>query len=102
MFYYAINIVYPTMIAVFFTDATTDFRYAILLTLPQNLGLVFGTLLLTYFGSKIGHFRWTFIISVAVMVVFGALLALGTPDRLGMMIAFVFIAELAFGWAQYV
>src|ERR1700712_311922 len=60
MFYYAINIVYPTMIAVLFTDATTDFRYAILLTLPQNLGLLTGTLLLTYFGSKIGHFRWTF------------------------------------------
>jgi hypothetical protein len=38
MFYYAINVIYPTMISVFFTDATTDFRYGIVLTLPQNLG----------------------------------------------------------------
>ncbi|KAK7427168.1 hypothetical protein QQZ08_006281 [Neonectria magnoliae] len=35
------------------------------------------------------------------MVVFGALLALGTPDRFGMMIAFIFIAEVGFSWAQY-
>ena len=38
MFYYALNVIWPTMIAVFFTDATTDFRYGIVLTLPQNLG----------------------------------------------------------------
>jgi MFS family permease len=101
MFYYAINIIYPTQIAVFFTDATTDFRYAIALTLPQNLGLVFGALLLTLFGSKIGHWRWTLTGSVTVMVVFGALLALGNPQRKNMMMAFVFLAEMGFGWAQY-
>lgn len=38
MFYYATNVIYPTMISVFFTDATTDFRYGIMMTLPQNLG----------------------------------------------------------------
>ena len=35
------------------------------------------------------------------MVVFGALLALGKPDNKGMIMAFVFIAETGFGWAQY-
>jgi hypothetical protein len=54
------------------------------------------------------------------MVLFGALLGLGNPDRKGMvsrtrtrlfyfqvtdvvfqMIAFVFLAEVGFGWAQY-
>lgn len=35
------------------------------------------------------------------MVVFGALLALATPDRFGMVIAFIFLAEVGFGWAQY-
>lgn len=35
------------------------------------------------------------------MVVFGALVALGTPDRKAMMIAFVFLAEMGFGWGQY-
>jgi hypothetical protein len=89
------------MISVFFTTETTDFRYAIVLTLPQNLGLTFGAVLLTCFGSKIGHWKWTLTASVTIMVVFGALLALGNPDRKGMMIAFVFLAEAGFGWAQY-
>ncbi|KAG7133981.1 Trichothecene efflux pump TRI12 like protein [Verticillium longisporum] len=101
MFYYALNVIWPTMIAVFFTDETTDFRYAIVLTLPQNLGLTFGAVLLTLLGSKIGHWRWTLTGSVTVMVVFGALLALGTPDRKGLMIAMIFLSEVGFGWAQY-
>jgi hypothetical protein len=118
MFYYATNVIYPTMIAVLFTDATTDFRYGIVLTLPQNLGenlfsskllspclmlsgLCFGAALLTVFGSKIGYWKWTLTASVTVMVVFGALLALGNPERKGMMMAFVFLSMTGFGWAQY-
>ncbi|KXL47944.1 hypothetical protein M433DRAFT_76769 [Acidomyces richmondensis BFW] len=101
MFYYAINVIYPTQIAVFFTNAETSFRYATVLTLPQNLGLVFGAVLLTVLGHRIGHWKWTLTGSVTVMVVFGALLALGNPDRKGMMMAFVFLAETGFGWAQY-
>ncbi|KAK3698295.1 hypothetical protein LTR37_017003 [Vermiconidia calcicola] len=101
MFYYAINVIYPTQIATLFTTPGTSFRYAILLTLPQNLGLVFGAVLLTAFGSMIGHWKWTLTGSVSIMVVFGALLALGTPERKNMMMAFVFLAEIGFGWAQY-
>lgn len=58
-------------------------------------------MLLTVFGSKIGHWRWQLTSSVALTVLFGALLALGNPSRKGMMIAFVFLAETAYGWAQY-
>lgn len=101
MFYYAINVIYPTMIAVLFTDATTDFRYGVVLSLPSNIGLVFGAFLLTVFGSRIGHWRWTLTGSVTVMVVFGALLALVTPSRKGLAIAMVFIEQIGFGWAQY-
>jgi hypothetical protein len=36
-----------------------------------------------------------------MMVVFGALLALVTPERKGMGIAFVFLSMTGFGWAQY-
>jgi hypothetical protein len=43
----------------------------------------------------VGHYRRTLTASVSIMVVFGALLALGTPDRLGMMIAFVSLRKLA-------
>ncbi|ETS79900.1 hypothetical protein PFICI_07429 [Pestalotiopsis fici W106-1] len=101
MFYYSINIIYPTMIFVFFTDSTTGWRYAMVLTLPQNLGFLLGVLLLVTLGSKIGHYRWTYTAAVTLMVVFGTLLALGRPDRFGMMIAFVFLAEVGFGFAQY-
>ncbi|TKA23179.1 hypothetical protein B0A54_17867 [Friedmanniomyces endolithicus] len=101
MFYFAINVIYPTQIATLFTTPTTSFRYAIVLTLPQNLGLVTGAGLLSLFGTRIGHWKWTLTGSVAVMVVFGALLGLATPERKGMMIAFVFLAMTGFGWAQY-
>ncbi|CAO2655346.1 Nn.00g104100.m01.CDS01 [Neocucurbitaria sp. VM-36] len=101
MFYYAVNIIYPTQIATLFTDATTDYKYRIVLGLPGNIGLCFGAFLLTVFGHRIGHWKWTLTASVSVMVVFGALLALGNPQRKGMMIAFVFLCQVGFGWAQY-
>jgi hypothetical protein len=100
-FYYALNVIWPTMISVLYTDATSSFQDAIILTLPQNLGLVFGAVLLTSFGTMIGHWKWTLTGSVTIMVVFGALLSLGTAENKGMMIAFIFIAEVGFGWAQY-
>jgi len=89
------------MVGVFFTNESNAFRKGLLLTLPQNLGLFLGAMLLSFFGTAIGHWRWTLTGSVAIMVVFGALLALGTPEREGMMIAFIFLAEIGFGWAQY-
>lgn len=64
-------------------------------------GLCFGAALLTIFGSKIGHWKWTLTASVTMMVIFGALLALGNPERKSMMMAFVFLAMTGFGWAQY-
>ncbi|KAF9888265.1 hypothetical protein FE257_008834 [Aspergillus nanangensis] len=101
MFYYCLNVVYPTMISVFFLKDPNDYHRASLLTLPQNLGLLLGAVLLTFLGNKIGHWRWTLTGSVTIMVVFGALLALATPDRFGLVVAFVFLSEVGFGWAQY-
>lgn len=56
VFYYMTNIVYPTQCAVFFTDETTPLSKSLLLTLPSNLGLVFGEILLMLFGTPLG--RW--------------------------------------------
>lgn len=89
------------MINVLFTDANTSLSYQCLLTLPSNLGLFFGAMLLFVFGNRIGHWRWTLTASVTIMVVFGGLLALGTPSRKGLIIALVFIEQTGFGWAQY-
>ncbi|KAK4497186.1 hypothetical protein PRZ48_011636 [Zasmidium cellare] len=100
-FYYGLNLIYTNQISILFTDPTTTYQYATVLTLPQNLGLVLGAVLLTLFGSKIGHWRWQLTGSVTLTVLFGALLALGTPSRRATMMAFVFLAETVYGWAQY-
>jgi hypothetical protein len=100
MFFYSVNIAYPTAINVLWTDASTPLSYSLELTLPQNLGLIFGSMLLWFFGIKIGHWKWQFIGSFTVMTIFGALLALATPNNKGMIMAFVFITQGAYGWAQ--
>jgi hypothetical protein len=100
MFYYMVNVVYPTMINVFYS-AEGDYRYQAVLTLPSNLGLAFGAAMLSAVGTKVGHWRWQLIISVGGMVLFGALLALGNPGNKGTSIAMVFLCQTFFGWAQY-
>jgi len=49
----------------------------------------------------IRRWHWQLTVTVVIMVVFGTLLALGTPERKGLMIAFVFISQAAYGWAIY-
>jgi hypothetical protein len=97
---YMTNIVYPTQCAVFFLKETSTIKESVLLTLPSNLGLVFGEILLMLFGTPLGHWKWTLTGSVAIMVLFGALLGLGDPSRKAMMMVFVFLSQTAFGWAQ--
>ncbi|OAA63617.1 Fungal trichothecene efflux pump [Niveomyces insectorum RCEF 264] len=100
MFFYSVNIVYPTMIDVFWTTTNTSVSYACQLTLPQGLGLITGSMILWFFGNTIGHWKIQYIASFAVMTLFGALLALGKPSNMGMVMAFVFICEMGYGWAQ--
>jgi hypothetical protein len=100
MFYYMTNIVYPTQLAVFFTTETTTIKQTALMSLPPNLGLVFGEILLMVFGTRVGHWKWALTGSVTIMVFFGALLGLGNPERKGMLMAFGFLSQMGFGWAQ--
>lgn len=101
MFYYGINVIYPAMIDVFYVTATTSRSEQLLLTLPGNLGLVFGAMLLICFGNLVGHWKWTLVASWTGMTIFGGLMALVTPYNKGMMIAFTFLEQTFFGWAQY-
>ncbi|CAM1502223.1 Fc.00g042070.m01.CDS01 [Cosmosporella sp. VM-42] len=101
MFYYGINIIYPTMINVFYLTPETSRSEELLLTLPGNLGLVFGACLLVGFGNLIGHWKWTLTASWCGMTLFGGLMALVTPTNKGLMIAFTFLMQTCFGWAQY-
>lgn len=101
MFYYGINIIYPTMINVFYVGPDTPRSEELLLSLPGNLGLVFGAVLLSCFGNLIGHWKWTLTGSWIGLSIFGGLLAMVTPYNKGTMIAFCFIEQMFFGWAQY-
>ncbi|KAL1635144.1 hypothetical protein SLS56_001896 [Neofusicoccum ribis] len=99
MFYYSSSILWPTMTTVFYTNGGTDWRYNLVLSLPQGLAICFGAFLLFCFGSKIKHWQWQLVGSTFIVVLFGALLGLATPHNKGMMIAFLFISQAAFAWS---
>jgi hypothetical protein len=101
MTYYSANIIYPNMINNFWLGPTTSLSTQLLLTLPPNLGLVFGSCCLLGLGNLLGHWKWTLCGAWIGMVLFGALLALVTPFNQGTMIAFAFLGQAFFGWAQY-
>ncbi|KAL5402383.1 hypothetical protein PMIN06_002081 [Paraphaeosphaeria minitans] len=101
MFYYSVNIIWPTMINVFYLTPETSRTTELLLTLPPNVGLVFGACLLIAFGGVIKHWKKTLIFTWTGMTLFGALMGLCTPFNKGLMIAFCCINATFFGWAQY-
>jgi hypothetical protein len=94
MFYYCANIVWGTQVAVFFTTPTTTLHETLLMTLPGNLGICAGFLGVMVFGNTIGRYKWQLTTSITVMVVFGALLALGTPERKTLLMAMVGICQM--------
>ncbi|KAI9818372.1 MAG: hypothetical protein M1827_000430 [Pycnora praestabilis] len=101
MFFYGTNVTYPTMVAVFFTTPESTSTWPMKLSLPQGLGIATGATILLTFGNRIRHYKWTLLSSVTIMTVFGGLTALSNPDRLGMTIAFVFLSQVGYGFAQY-
>lgn len=101
MFYYSSSIVWPVMITNFYTNGGLDWRYAVILSLPQGCAILAGALGLSFFGSMIKNWQWQLTGSVFIMVLFGSLLGMVTPDNKDMMIAFLFLSQLGFGWALY-
>ncbi|EXJ91935.1 hypothetical protein A1O3_00485 [Capronia epimyces CBS 606.96] len=105
MFYFGSNVVWPIMIDEIFTTETTNFRYALLLTLPQSLGYVLGAFLLVTFGTRIGNaigWKWEYVGVVSWMSFWGAMLAYSnTPERKSSAMAFIFLSLMGYGWAQY-
>lgn len=101
MFYYSSSILWPTMINVFYVEDPSDWQYASLLSVVQGLAILTGVAFLAFFGSVIKRWNWQLAGYTTTMVVFGVLLALGTPSRKAMMIVFVFISQAAYGAAMY-
>jgi hypothetical protein len=89
------------MISAFYVEDPTDWKRASALSLPQGLGVTTGGVLLSIFGSKIRRWHWQHTCAITVMVLFGSLLALGNPNNMGMMIAFLFLSLVGYGWAIY-
>lgn len=82
------------MINVFYVTPTTSRSESLLLTLPGNLGLVFGAILLICFGNLLGHWKWTLTASWIGMVLFGGLMALVTPYNKGTVSTWCELREL--------
>lgn len=76
------------MVNVFYLTPTTSRTTELLLTLPPNVGLVFGACLLIAFGGVIKNWKKTLIVTWTGMTLFGALMGLCTPFNKGLMIAF--------------
>ena len=100
MFYYSASIIWPTMISAWYTKPG-DWRMAAVLSLPQGLAITLGGVLLSIFGSRIRNWQWQQTVAVTIMVIFGSLLALGTPNNMGMMIAFLTLSLMGYGWSIY-
>jgi len=81
-------VIWPTMVNIFYIGPGVSRSTELLLTLPPNVGLVFGSLCLMAFGNVIGHWKWTLAVTWFGMVLFGALMGLVTPFNQNMMIAF--------------
>jgi hypothetical protein len=58
-------------------------------------------MLLICFGNLIGHWKWTLTASFIGMVFWGGMIGLVIPYNKATMIAFTFLEQTFFGWAQY-
>jgi hypothetical protein len=85
----------------FYVDSTTPLSTQLLLTLPANVALPIGSMLLISFGGKIKHWKWQMVISTFSLVLWGSLLAMMTPYNKKTMITFVTLSQLSYGWAAY-
>lgn len=101
MFYYSTSIVFPTMISSFWIADPTDWREASILSLVQGFAICTGVVVLSFAGSIIRRWNWQLTGYCTVMVVFGVLLALVSPERKGLMISFVFISQAGYSAAMY-
>ena len=101
MFYYGTNITWPTMLGVYFTSAATPFHIILLLATVQGFGIFTGAMILSFGGSHFQHWKWQMTVPIALMTIFGGLLAVVTPGQEGMGIAFAYLSATAYGYAQY-
>lgn len=101
IFYLGPNIVWGTMISVFFTTPSSPLSLSLKLSMLQGLGIVVGSIGLATLGGIIKHWKWQMIISYTMMTLFGGLLAIGEPGRLAASIVITVIGGITYAWAAY-
>lgn len=101
MFYFGTNILWGTMVSVYFTTPTTPANTIYWLATVQGFGILAGGLILAIGGSHFQHWQWQMGISITFMTLFGGLLAYVNPDRQDAGVAFAFLSATGFGYAQY-
>lgn len=97
VYYLAINIIWGTMVSIFFARSTSD---GAKLSLVQGFGFMAGAAGSAYLGGILKRWRTMMFASSAVATIFGGLLALSRPDTRGLSIAFTFLNSMGYGWAQ--
>jgi hypothetical protein len=101
MFYFGTNIIWGTMVSLYFTTTTTPTTHIYWLATVQGFGILAGGLLLSLLGNRLQHWKLQMGLSIAWMTLFGGLLAYITPERESIGIAFAFLSAAGFGYAQY-
>ena len=89
------------MINAFYTAGGQPWQRAAVLSLPQGCAITAGAMFLTVFGAKIKRYHWIQTTSVFIMVLFGSLLALATPENFGLMTTFLCLSLFGYGIAIY-
>ncbi len=102
MFYYGVNITWPTMVNVFFTvPGVTPPHIQYLMSTVQGFGIFTGAMILSFGGKYFQHWPWQLRIPITGMTFFGGLMAYITPERESLGIAFAFLTATFYGYAQY-
>jgi len=99
MYYYGMNIIYPTMVTVFWVTSETPLSKQLALTTPSNLGLCTGAAVLALCGSwfsKTIGFRWALMAVMGLMLLSGGILTLVTPYNQALMIAFTVVQQMSY------
>jgi hypothetical protein len=101
MFYLGPNILWGTMVGVFYTTPTSPVSDAAVLSMIQGLGITVGSAGLAVFGSKIKRWKWQMVVMYSLMTLFGGLFALGRPGRLAPLIFISLASGITYAWAAY-
>lgn len=94
MVYYALNLIWPTMITTFFT--TDNIRIG-LISSTTGTSLAFGELIVAPFFKRLGHLRYQLLAAAIVITLATALMSIVDQSKLGAAIALTLIAGTCVG-----